>query len=242
MLSESLGSALAAVSLTKTELARRAGLSRTTTQAVSEDPSRTRISTLREIALALGYDLSIDLEPASDPLAAAAARQLLGDLAPAPEYAEWVERLKRYSPEGHPLAIVEEAAKVSSPQDRRGSVMLSGRNDADRLVSAGLASGSTWALSGGAALEALGTDAATETVVFWTDDVKQVAELLGATHRRVNVSSAADVIVAPAHPSVFDGAGAVEDVVLVSPVQAIIDSYGVGGSDRLVAQRIADGW
>lgn len=119
--------------------------------------------------------------------------------------------------------------------------MLAGRADADRLVSVGRASEARWALSGSAALEALGAEPG-QTVVFWTENVKLVAELLADTHRRVRIHAAANLIVAPAHPSVFEGATKVEDVNLVSPVQGIIDAIANGGEDRRIAEDLAGSW
>lgn len=236
---DSLGNVISRAPSTSA-LARRAGISRTTVLQLQNDRSRARVSTIRELVLALGYDVTIDVQPASDPLAAAAARFLLGDLAASAEFDDWVTRLKRYRPDNDPLGIVDEAASVSAPQHRDGSVMFAGRSDPDRLVSVGIATGSRWALSGGAALEALGSDGG--TVVMWTEDVKQVAQLLAETHRRVNIVNAAQVIAAPAHWTVFDGSGALADVVLVSPVQAVIDSFGIGGQTRAQAVRVAGQW
>jgi len=237
----------------KSELARRADVSRTTALTVTEDQSRARVDSLRELALALGYDVSIELNRASDPLAAAAARVMLGetslrDEVATPELDAWMGRLERYLrvDEGSAdrpgiLDVVTEAARVSGPQHRKGAVMFSGRNDADRLVSAGRASGVRWVLSGSAALDALGADPG-KTVVFWTDDTKRVAELLAGTHRQVKVHTAADVIVAPAHPSIFAGSAMIEDVNLVTPLQGIIDAVAIGGVDRDIAEDLLESW
>lgn len=235
----------------RSELARRADVSRTTALSVSEDQSRARVDTLRELALALGYDVSIELDRASDPLAALAARVMLGELdshsdlgASPEEIAEWVDRLGRYSGSGEggdPLRLISEAARVSGPQNRPGRALFAGRNDADRLVSAGRASEARWALSGSASLEAMGADPG-KTVVLWTDDIKRVSDLLVDTHRRVRLHTAADVIVAPAHPSVFASSTTFEDVNLVSPLQGIIDSVAMGGVDEEIALSIASGW
>ena len=119
--------------------------------------------------------------------------------------------------------------------------MFSGRNDADRLVSVGRASGARWVLSGSASLEALGADPG-KTVVFWTEDTKHVAELLAGTHRQVKIHTAAEVIVAPAHPSVFAGSATIEDVNLVTPLQGIIDAVAAGGVDREIAEHLAASW
>lgn len=241
------------MSYSKSELARRADVSRTTALAVTNDQSRARVDTLRELALALGYDISIELDRASDPLAAAAARVMLGetslrDILDARGLDEWITRLERYtgvdagSAEGPGiLDIVTEAARVSGAHHREGAVMFSGRNDADRLVSAGRASGAGWVLSGSASLEALGAEPG-KTVVFWADDAKQVAELLTGTHRRVKFHAAADVIVAPAHPSLFTGSATIGDVNLVAPWQGIIDAVAVGGVDREIAEQLARSW
>ncbi|UOE42730.1 hypothetical protein [Agromyces larvae] len=245
--------AVARMPYSKSELARRAHVSRTTALSVSANQSRARVDTLRELALALGYDISIELDRASDPLAAAAARVMLGETAlreilEVRELDAWIARLERYvgvdgaSGEGlDTLAVITEAARVSGAHHREGAVMFSGRNDADRLVSAGRSSGARWVLSGSASLEALGADPG-KTVVFWAEDAKHVAELLTATHRQVKIHAAADVIVAPAHPSVFAGSTTIEDVNLVSPMQGIIDAVAIGGIDREIAEQLAGSW
>lgn len=237
----------------KSELARRADVSRTTALAVTEDQSRARVDTLRELALALGFDISIELNRASDPLAAVAARVILGetDLAGSgdtPELDSWLARLRRYVGGRHDvekrpaiLDVINEAARVSGAHHRAGAVMFSGRNDADRLVSVGRASGARWVLSGSASLDALGS-AAGKTVVFWTEDAKQTEQLFASTHRKVRVHTAADVVVAPAHPSVFVGSTTIEDVNLVAPLQGIIDAVAAGGIDREIAQHFAESW
>ncbi|GAA2247911.1 helix-turn-helix domain-containing protein [Herbiconiux moechotypicola] len=245
------GDVIARSSATKSELARRADVSRTTVLSVTVDQSRARVDTLRELALALGYDLVIELEHASDPLAAAAARVMLGesDLRATVDDRDldaWIARLTRYvdaDADGRldTLDLLTEAAGVSAPHHRAGAVLLSGRNDTDRLVSAGRASGVEWALSGSASLEALGADPG-KTVVFWAQDAKLVAELLAGTHRRVKTPTAADVIVAPAHPTVFAGSTTIEDVNLVTPVQGVIDAIATGGVDREIAMTLAGSW
>ncbi len=241
-----LRDAVAGMPFSRSELARRAGVSRTTALTASEDTSRARVDTLRELALALGYDVAIELDRASDPLAAAAARVLLGDLDPDERAQDrrdldmWIERLRRYTG-GERLDLITEAARVSGPRNRAGSILMQGRVDADRLVSVGRASGARWVLSGAATLDALGADEAT-TVVLWSEDAAGVAALLAATHRRVRVETAANLIIAPAHPTVFVGSTTVEDVELVSPLQGIIDAVATGGVDREIAEAIARSW
>lgn len=249
----SMREAVGQMPYSKSELARRAALSRTTALTATEDQSRTRVDTLRELALALGYDVSVELGRASDPLAAAAARVILEeeslpDDSEMPQLTAWVNRLKRYIANGtsiegslRALDVMTEAARVSGVQHREGAVMFSGRNDTDRLISVGRASEARWVLSGSAALEALGADPG-RTVVFWSEDSTQVAQLLADTHRRVRVHTAADVIVAPAHPSVFVGSVTIDDVNLVTPLQGVIDAIALGGVDAEIARVLAERW
>ncbi|QTX05676.1 helix-turn-helix domain-containing protein [Agromyces archimandritae] len=241
-----LRDAIAEMPFSKSELAQRADVSRTTVLAAEGDESRMRVSTIRELALALGYDVRIDLDRASDPLAAAGARAMLGDLEPGSDFGHedeldgWIDRLRRYSG-GEPIGILREAARLSAAEHRTGSAMFAGPVDVDRLVSAGRASEARWALSGAAALDAMGADGGTVTVL-WAEDAKRLTELLAADLRRFRVRSAAGLIVAPADPTVFVGASTLEDVNLVSPVQAIIDSIANGGADQRIAESLAESW
>ncbi|MCX7522026.1 hypothetical protein OSC27_07010 [Microbacterium sp. STN6] len=231
------------------ELARRAGVSRNTEWSLRRDPSRAKLGTLRELALACGLDITLDTTAASDPYAAAAARVLVGDLSPDDvdderQLAEWTDRLRRWVPDAPPLQLAETAASVSAPQNRAEAILLIGRHDADRLASAALSSEEAWALSGAAALDALDVEpiAATVPTVLWTAKPDVVTGMLLATHRRTTVASAANVIVAPLHQSVLEGSTSVEGIPLVSPVQAVIDSLGIGGEAGAAAHNIAERW
>ncbi|GGF24432.1 hypothetical protein [Subtercola lobariae] len=227
------------------DLARRANVSRNTEWTLRKDPSRANLATLRELALACGQDLVIQTTPASDPLAAAAARSILGDLDESEDdLAPWVDRLIRYAQGSDPLTIAMEAGRVSTPHARRGALLFDGRNDAERLTSAGVASESEWALSGSAALESLSLEPIDPDLpaIIWTSDPERIGHLLGETHRAVRVTSAAKVIVAPLHPTVLVGVTMVDGTPLVTPVQAVIDSFGTGGPLADAALSITKGW
>ncbi|MEO7373210.1 MAG: hypothetical protein ABIW36_04765 [Terrimesophilobacter sp.] len=231
------------------ELARRAGVSRNTEWSLRRDPSRAKLGTLRELALACGLDIRIDTVAASDVYASAAARVMVGDL-PAEnvddhkQLSEWIVRLQRWAPDAAPLHLAEMAADVSAPQNRSGAIFLIGRHDADRLASAALASGEPWVLSGAAALDALDIEPISRTspTVLWTARPDAVTGMLLSTHRRTTVVSAANVIVAPLHQTALTGSASLGGVALVSPVQAVIDSLGIGGELGAAAHNIAGGW
>lgn len=245
----SLTALLSEATIAPAQLARRAGVSRNTEWSLRRDPSRAKLATLRELALACGLDIKIDTVAASDPYAAAAVRVMVGDLSAdsvddPKQLSEWIARLRRWSPEATPLQLAEAAANVSAPQNRSGAIFLIGRHDADRLASAALASGEPWALSGAAALDALDVKPIPKTspTVLWTKKPDAVTGMLLSTHRRTSVASAASVIVAPLHVTVLEGGASVGRIELVSPVQAVIDSLGIGGELADAARSIAEEW
>lgn len=219
------------------ELAARAGVSRPTLYRLLSG-AVPRADDLEELALATGWRLEIDLGVVSEPLAAVAARSLLGDESVMPWDADaqaWKERLNRFvgarSDAGYDLALIDEAGHASAPAKRPGARKLRGEHwKVDRLVSAGQASEHLWALSGWAALDALGLDTHAPTIV-WTEDAHTMEQLLLDSFRPVRQGDA-DLIILPAHPSVFAGAITIADVELVSPLQAFIDSVGLGGDAR----------
>ncbi|KQO59792.1 hypothetical protein ASF23_16045 [Curtobacterium sp. Leaf261] len=217
------------------ELATRSGISRPTLYRMLAGTSP-RVDDLRDLAAAVGVDIDAALTTLSDPLAAVAARSILGDpfiLEWTDDAEGWRERLRRYTSTeaGADAAVVDEAGRASAPHHRDGAVHLRGESwRVDRIVSAGRASGGDWALSGWAALDALGVDTTGPSIV-WAPDARGFAQLLGDTFSIGRVDHF-DLVVVPAHPSVFAGAVEIEDVRLVAPLQAHIDAVGLGGSVR----------
>jgi transcriptional regulator with XRE-family HTH domain len=226
--------------ISTTRLAARADLSRATLHRLLAGASA-RVDDLQEIALAAGLAIDVTLVPLSDPIAAVAGRILLGDDSLGAWTAEallWVDRLERYVASdpsvSHDIAATDEAGRAANPAARQGSMHLRGdHRDIDRLVSAGRASGNAWALSGWAALDGLEVDVDAPTVM-WVDDVRRVTQLLHGSFAPAR-NGEADLIVAPAHPSVFAGVAEIEDVLLVDPLQAYIDAAGLGGDARVAA-------
>jgi transcriptional regulator with XRE-family HTH domain len=229
------------------QLARRSGVSRNTQWLLRQDPTRAKLSTLRELALAYGLDLVIQTQPASDALASAAARWILGDFtdpgASATAIQDWVVRLQRWTGDTEPLKVAAAAATVAAPQNRTGSVLLRGRKDATRMASAGSASGQPWALSGGPALTALGIEVPSDApTVMWAAEPSRIRELLGPTHEPTRVLGAASVIISPSSDLVVAGATEVDGIPLVTPVQMLIDCLGVGGPLAELAETVAKEW
>lgn len=289
--------------MARSELVQRAGISRNTEWSIRHDQSRARLDTLREIALACGYDVDVVLHRVYDPVAVAAARVLVGDLeldellaadadllGSQPAWTamdEWRERLRRYASadpaiptrtagaveslaEPSPLTLAIEAAQFAGAQHVPMAIMLAGRSDLARLMSAAVATadlfrttadaderfGHKWAFSGWPALEGLGAEPRRDVVlgpepsrrqsalptIVWTTLPTQFAQFLGGTHRRVGTVRAASVVVAPLTAVQLVGRGELEGAPLVSPVQSVIDSLGVGGDLAAAALDLATGW
>ncbi|MCJ1701235.1 hypothetical protein MT356_16105 [Rathayibacter festucae] len=224
-------------------LASRAGLSRATGYRILSGQTDPRLDDLRELLLAAGLDLDLSVRPLSDPHAASAARAMLGDLSVAPgdeEIAAWTARLTRYS-RGETALLLGEAGRASAPQHRPGAVALAGpRWSIDRLASAGHASGDSWALSGAAAFDAMGYDLRGVSVL-WTTDPRRVTQLLADTLTPTTTEHA-DVLVVPAPAALFQGAVDVDGVVLVSPLQAVLDGIGLGGDLAAIASELGREW
>lgn len=237
--------------LSAVEYARRAGVNRTTIHRIAVGAVDPSLDTLRELAIAHGYDLRVELTPLSDPLAAAALRHLVDpafehltpaevDPASADGVEQWIERLNR-------IDDVDDAAttagRAASLLHREGAVYLRGETSGLRLASAGDASGQRWAVSGAAALSALGEAPIAAPSVLWvSEDARAAADFLRDTHLLVENSASATVVVARAHPSVFVDAFERSRVQYVAPIQFLLDAFGFEGALGEAALRLRDHW
>lgn len=177
--------------------------------------------------------------PLFDLDAAAAARILLTtDGEPASRsVARWVSRLSRGDRKDLETTLRSAGNAISVLHDPDAVGLSAAEWDVDRLVSAGRASGERWALSGWAALDAMGHDLDAATI-FWVDDVRLITQLLADTMRPVPVDRA-DVIVTRGDDDVFAHTVDVEEVILVDAFRALLDSVGLGGAAESIALEVA---
>lgn len=250
---EHLTERLAAVppGATSVDFARRSGIGRTTLHRIAAGKVEPTLATLRELAIAHGYELTVGLAPLSDPHAAAALRHLVDpafeSITPeqvSPEDAEavrdWLTRLERY--DNVDVAAVT-AARASSLLHRRGAIYLRGDNSAKRLGSAGSASGQEWAISGAAALQFVtGTDIAGPSVLWVDGEADATSRLLLDTHRRVENAAVANVVVARAHKSVLVDEYRDGPIRYVAPTQLLLDCMGLGGMLEATALLVQQSW
>lgn len=252
---------LADLGSTPSATARATGLARTTIQRMRAGVTSPTLDTLRELALAAGYDLEVALVPASDPAAAVAARVLADPATPVldeldgvgvvdsgevADVARWVSRLERLAGPD-PSQLVRLAGRYSAPQHRKGARFFALKTGVtqDRMIDiASSALGrDVGALSGVAAARAyLGHAPDPGPIVAWTSAVDAVADRLAATLHEVDEYQPAGVLVAPTIHAYFvdlTQAG-VGHHKIVAPIQAVIDLCGLG-YDGLAAE-ITEGW
>lgn len=237
--------------LSPTLLRTRSGVSRATQRRIDTGESDVTLGTLRELAIAAGLDIALDLVPLSDPEAAAGARALLDDTVDpdtiSPGAAAWSERLLRLTADplrqmNNPLEIVTEAGRAAAPLNRYGALLFRGEWSDLKLADAGMASRATWLLSGMSALTAL-TDEPTPTGgvgILYSADPAAVARYLA--HLRPTRPSTANLVILPVTEPVAIDSWQEGPLHLVSPIQAIIDGIGVGGITAETALGIARKW
>ncbi|MBO0879911.1 MAG: helix-turn-helix transcriptional regulator [Mycobacterium sp.] len=233
--------------LSAAALARRAGVSASTLHRVRSGQVDPSVGTLREIALACGFDFDITTRPLSDRLAAAAVRELVEDGYDAPDDPEvhrWQQRLTRMAGGDSPLDLVVAAASASAPLHRTGAVLQSGEVPLGRLASAGDASKGRWALSGPAGLALPPSDdPAPAVTILWCEDARKVVQLLGdADLRSTHRPDRARIAVIEAEPELFTGSFQRGILRYAAPIQIILDCLAQGGRAAEEALREAKTW
>ena len=232
--------------LDRRALARRSGVSRSTVyriEGAQVDPS---VGTLRELALAAGFDLDVSLAPLSDPDAAMAARVILAaptgvELLPA--VTEWVARLRRWVPDGDPVEIVRTAGMSSSLLKRTGAVFLSGDVDELKIAAASDFADAPWVLSGLSGITRLKPDGDTTTIgpyVAYSGDPHRLVRRLA--NMTTCLPQDAHLIIAPYTSDLIVDALDDGAIHVVAPIQALVDAFGIGGPLGDDAEIIARSW
>lgn len=235
---------------TRSEIARRAGVNRSTMYRASEGTVDVRLDTLEELALASGVEPIITYRPLSDSAAADAGRVLMegapdvGELSPAT--AAWVARIERFAQPATLGSIAAEAGLASSLLHRAGALGATGHVTAAMLDACGAVAGGEWALSGAAALAALGSDAAQRAddfvQVLWTPDPGRALQHLVGLGANVASPAVASVILCEPSDLTLRGSASRGGVRIVAPAQAIIDNLGLPEPQRSEAARLVASW
>jgi len=225
--------------LSVTEVARRAGVSRTTIMRIQNGTVSPSVSTLTELAIACGRHLEVTTRPLSDPNAAQAARYLLeSGFVPDDQTAAeaWASRLERMRL-SNPVDIVQAAGCASAPGLRPETRLFAGQHAVLAASSAGEASGQRWAISGAPVLGSAGG-----TAVLHCENAQRCAGLLQDSMRERAAGQSADLVVVPAGAGTFYDSWEQDHVRLAAPIQGLLDCVGLGGELAEAALAEARRW
>lgn len=231
--------------LSANEVARRAGVSPATVSRVVSGAVTPTVATVEEILVACGRQLILDDAAPSDPRAPAAARSMLDAAYPRDVTGldAWRERLQRWCGDD-PVEVVRAAAAHSGLRRRPGAVFYRGQVPVGRLVSAGVASGHAWALSGMAGIVLPRFTAAVPPAsVLWCADPRQVSQLLtGSPLERVDEGRRAMLVVAEGEPELFADTFTEDGATYAAPIQIMLDSISLGGDAERAALEEVRSW
>lgn len=225
-----------------TRISRRSGVSRSTLKRVGDGTSEPTLSTLREVALALGLDVTVHAGPASDPFAAAAARTLIDASVPEnPHDADvlaWLDRFERWTI-NDPLTLVAEAGILQGITQRKGTQFVRTEpGDLALLPELFQAHGRQWALSGAAAAAVIMGKYVDGPTVVWHDGGPESGPVrFGQT---VEFPGEADVIIIPTGATELAGSYSQGPLNFVAPVQLVIDLHSLKMFGE--AEFLTSGW
>lgn len=228
--------------LTKSAVSALSGASLSTIHRIQNQQTDPQLGTLRELAIACGLDLDVQVRPLCDPNAAQAARMLL-EIGFSPDHQhkadEWIKRFERAGFRTS-VDLLKAAGRssgllhLSSP-----STYLRGDVRPLRLASAGDASGGSWALSGKAHLELGAAKKLSGPQILWAEDAARATSMLRDSMVPARSASTATAIIAQATPALFQHFFTHERINFVSPAQALIDGFSLGNELADVALDIA---
>jgi transcriptional regulator with XRE-family HTH domain len=216
--------------------ARRAGVSASTMHRILNGQVDPLVGTLEEIAIASGLEIDITARPASNPLAAMAARSILEDDYSAPvsvaaDVERWMERLVRIADGDDPIEIVQVAGRMSAPFLRPNASIFIGMQTLGRIASVGDATGGRWALSGAAGINLAELDASlSQMTILWCEDVRSATNLMtDSSMKRSDQPQRAVLAVVEAEQELFFGSFKNGLVHYAAPIQIMIDCMSIGG-------------
>lgn len=227
----------------------RAGVSPSTVSRALRGQVEPGLTTLREIALACGFELNVVPRRVSDRFAAMAARSILEDGYVVPveheaQVTEWVARFDRALDITKPIDLVEAAGRASAPLLRAGAIKYKGDVPLSRVASSGHASNGSWAISGIPGLM-LGsrTTIAPPVTLLWCTNVKIASQLIADKRLiRTENNALASVVLVEAESEMFKDSFEHDGITFAAPIQIILDCFGIGGSAAELARQEVLTW
>ncbi|AMA01182.1 helix-turn-helix domain-containing protein [Corynebacterium glutamicum] len=225
-----------------TRISRRSGVSRSTLKRVGDGTSEPTLSTLREVALALGLDIKVAAHHACDPFAAAAARTLIDASVPENPHNQdilaWLHRFERWNI-NDPLTLVSEAGTLQGITHRQDAqfVKLNPRGIAE-LPEFFQRHKINWALSGAATATVIMGQIVLGNSIVWHEPAHDLD--VSALGTIVDVVEDADLILLPATATELMGSYAQDGLNFVAPVQLVIDLHSLHMFEE--ADYLTSGW
>ena len=225
-----------------TRISRRSGVSRSTLKRVGDGTSEPTLSTLREVALALGLDIKVAAHHACDPFAAAAARTLIDASVPENPHNQdilaWLHRFERWNI-NDPLTLVSEAGTLQGITHRQDAqfVKLNPRGIAE-LPELFQQHKTKWALSGAAVATVIMGQIVLGNSIVWHEPAHDLD--VSALGTIVDVAEDADLILLPATATELVGSYAQDGLNFVAPVQLVIDLHSLHMFEE--ADYLTSGW
>lgn len=221
----------------RTELARRAGLSASTITRISKGLVDPTLGTAERILAAAGHQFTPSLQPLCDPALLRSARAIL-DESGAPEATNaTAETVMRWaSPDGtpHPRALAREAGAAAPPARRPGMVDVASGWNFLRMCSTVAATREPWAVSGAPAAQRIGAEAAAGPVIFYVPNPLRIASLFAPGPARTQ-----QVFLLPFDGHSEEGLWSSDGIVWADPLQVILDCYGMPETKNMAEELTA---
>ncbi|MEV7606891.1 helix-turn-helix domain-containing protein [Paenarthrobacter sp. NPDC089322] len=223
----------------RTELARRAGVSSSTITRIEKGDVDPTLGMAARILAAAGLQFTPRLEPLSDPQALRSARAILDSTFTPKADPESLATLKRWaSKDGspRPRSLAKEAGLAAPPGSRPGALTSTTDWNFLRLCSAVAATRKGWAVSGSPAATRIGAQEIAGPVILYVEEPERIRSIIS----RSGVTGQ-EVILLPLDETSEAGVWKDEGIVWADPIQVILDCYGMPET-RQQAEELTQDW
>lgn len=221
----------------RTELARRAGLSASTITRIGKGETDPTLGTAERILAAAGLQFTPALQPLCDTELLWSARAILDESeTPASREGSAATVMRWASPDGtpRPRSLAREAGAAAPPARRPGMVEVTTGWNFLRMCSTVAATREPWAVSGAPAAHRIGAGAAAGPVIFYVPNPLRAASLFTPGPARTQ-----QIFLLPFDGHSEEGLWSSEGIVWADPLQVIMDCYGMPETESMAEELTA---